>query len=242
MKEHPSIAQWESLAFDLDLVKEDDHKHGNTLNKHLDKSIFQSFDDDEFMYPGIVEILRSASRVATDWTDGSTFTQLSEEIKETILLSHPGPDRIQDYERILDPLVIEYLHYCGSCKFSEMEGSVSPLASIYSVWATKCITEHHGYSSPRANFICQYPLYVGQTTNLYNRMKSHHRMPEFEFLENCGLELTLYFVEETPFRPIRNNLNELESKLIQLLQPILNNQLLTQLSPKEQSAIRIEIT
>ncbi|OKH11178.1 hypothetical protein NIES208_17660 (plasmid) [[Limnothrix rosea] IAM M-220] len=62
-------------------------------------------------------------------------------------------------------------------------------------------------------------LYIGQTKNLSERWKDHHRLPEFRLLERVGESICVSWLESSDPLPA---LEKLESLLIEKLSPILN--------------------
>lgn len=236
--QNPSIKRWEDLGFNINLMRDSEE---NLFLHNLDKRSRSS----DGKIPGLPEMLMAFSKVSLDTCTGEAFDLWAYEIRETVEAVGIGEDELKHLNQMVDPLVVEFLSSCFRFSWNyKWDWYFGNIPAIYSVWATKSHCEDHGLETwdgiTKANvdyFSFQYPLYVGQTTDMESRMKSHHRMKEFDFLHNCGLDLKLYFLPETPFRPLRSNLYQLESKLIELLQPVLNNQLLTQLASKEELAI-----
>lgn len=217
-----TIQKWEYITelFIIGLSSKDDNKDLRDLLTFLPPYICSG---DRFIWT-INDVLRMLHRTSDNdhFHTCDVYTTVSNLLIK-VVEKHRYFEEI-NIKPFLNPMVIEYISSSNKCSISDVKGSLPAVPAIYSVWATK-IVDMCDY-----DLWFEYPLYVGQTMNLQSRFKSHHRMSEFEFLVNCGLDLNFYYIEETPFRPIRNILNELESKLIEYLQPKLNNQLLTQIN------------
>jgi hypothetical protein len=67
------------------------------------------------------------------------------------------------------------------------------------------------------------PLYIGVTDDLSKRFKNHHRLAEIEFLKTIGLEITFNTLMDTELYQLPENLYPLESRLIEVFRPLLNN-------------------
>lgn len=68
------------------------------------------------------------------------------------------------------------------------------------------------------------PLYFGVSDNLRARFKNHHRMDEIRFLADVGVEIELHYFTDTEFYQLPDNLYALESRLISVFRPLLNNE------------------
>jgi hypothetical protein len=70
-------------------------------------------------------------------------------------------------------------------------------------------------------FDCSFPIYIGKTSNLKNRMLQHHRMPAFDLLINCGQKVYFRYFAENDFIKL-SNIEYVERKLIECFKPSLN--------------------
>lgn len=223
-----TIRRWEYITDLLSnsISKDNDLEDYVCLMNFLPSHINDSHDDFKWTFNDFVRMLHHTCENDThDVFNCNIYNMVSKYLTRVLndQASHSGAYGLHvNFEQQITPFVIEYIHSSTKCSLSEAKDSLPSVAGVYSIWAKK-IEDMCDYK-----LYFEYPLYVGQTINLQSRFKSHHRMVEFTFLERCGLELNFYYVEETPFRPIRNTLDALEAKLIECLQPILNNQLVTQ--------------